>query len=33
MGEPANCVCDACGQAFPDEQTLDAHVRDAGLVD
>ncbi len=33
MPEPEEAVCEDCGRAFPDEAALDAHVRQAGLVD
>jgi hypothetical protein len=33
MAEPGDQICAACGQAFPDEASLEAHVRTIGLVD
>ncbi|WP_168191195.1 hypothetical protein [Haloprofundus sp. MHR1] len=31
--EPESYVCESCGEEFDTEEALDAHVRDAGLVD
>lgn len=33
MSEPNNHVCEVCGQTFPNEASLEAHVRTVGLVD
>lgn len=32
MPESAEYVCEACGRTFEDEESLEAHVRDAGLA-
>lgn len=32
MAESSDRVCAACGQTFPDEASLETHVRTVGLV-